>query len=152
MVEAVTVVRSLHIFAAILWAGASMHFAFVSKKAMADQGILIHFLADSKHGPFMGMTALATVAFGTGTWAMMGGESYTSTQNMVLGMGALAATVGLLAGFGGHLPNSIRAKKAIAAGDVDALKGITRREEFLDRISMSAVGFALLAMVLFRWF
>lgn len=152
VVEAITVVRSVHILFAVLWAGASMHFAFVSKKPMEDQGIHLHFLADSKHGPYMGMTALGTVGFGIATWSMAGGDAYSSTQNMILGMGALAAVVGLLVGFGGHLPNSIRAKKAIAAGDVDACSAISAREVLLDRISMGAVGFALLAMIVFRWF
>ncbi len=152
MVEATTIVRSLHIFSAILWAGGALYFQAIAKNAMKSKGVLMEFLANSKHGPFMGVTALATVAFGIGTWTMMGPESYTSTANMILGMGALGATIGLLVGFGGHLPNGLRAKAAIASNDDEAVGTIARRELLLDRISMAAVGLALLSMVTFRWF
>jgi hypothetical protein len=152
MVEAVTIVRSLHILFAVLWAGGAFHFQKISKVSMEGQGALLEFLGNSKHGPYTGITALGTFAFGTATWAMVGGDAYSTAGNVVLGFGALGATVGMLVGFFGHLPVSIRIKGALAQGDDESLERLARRETLLARFSISGIGLGLLAMITFRWF
>lgn len=150
MVEAVAIVRSLHILFAILWAGGGIHYARVTWPALRATSMQGSFVAASRHGPFMGLTSLGTVSFGLAVFFMVGPANYSSTESAILGVGMLAGIIGAVNGFAGHLPAEIKLKAAMADGA--DLGPFLAREDLLGRISMAAIGIALLAMITFRWF
>lgn len=153
MVETIVVIRSLHILFAVLWAGAGVYFFMVAQKHLQqEEEEILSFIATSKHGPYMGATALGTVGFGLATWLINGGEAYTTAGNAILGIGALGAIIGMLVGFFGHMPNSVHAKKALDSQDHAALPAIGRREALLGKTSAVSISIALVAMITFRWF
>lgn len=152
MVEAVTVIRSLHILFAILWAGGGIHYARVTWPALRATSLEAPFIGASKHGPFMGLTSLGTVGFGLATYMMVGPDSYSSAGNAILGVGMLAAVVALINGFAGHLPTEIKIRHAVDDGDEDELDRLLGKEHVLGLISLGTVAVAILSMVTFRWF
>lgn len=150
MVETTTVLRSLHILFAVVWAGAGFHYSLVTRAHLRGSPARFDFLANSKHGPFMGMVSLGTVVFGLATYFSIGADAYSSGQNAVLGVGMLAGIVAAANGFVGHLPHAKRTAAALDSGE--GLEALGRQDDLLDRISAISIVVALLAMVLFRWF
>ncbi len=154
MADALTVVRSLHILFAVLWGGASLFWGTVARKlGEKDASVPRAFIARSAVGPFLGITSLLTMVFGLATYFVMGPSNYAGMQNIVLSIGMFAGIVGVVVGWGGHLPNMVAMAKLINdGGDESEIERRMVREHMLDNISFVAVVVALVTMSTFRMF
>lgn len=153
MVELVTVIRSLHILFAVLWAGGGLFWSTVLEQFMnRSPEAKRSWMLTGMYGPYLGVTSLLTVVFGVWVYILRGADAYSSAGNAVLGIGMLAGLIGMLVGWLGHLPISFKMAKADAAGDQAAWDRLDTRDVMLTKVSLATVGIALLSMVMFRWF
>lgn len=155
MADLVSVVRSLHILFAILWAGGSLYHGLIAMGSFfnGDADARRRWWARGKFGPYLGITSALTLVFGLWAYFAVGGpDAYSSGGNMVLSIGMLAGFVGVLVGWGGHMPTMIGLAKAVDAGDLDAIERLEHKEHLLDKISLWAVLIALVTMTTFRLF
>lgn len=155
--------RSLHILFALLWAGGGLYRGMVVERvARADDGFRDRFFASSIHGPYMGVTALLAIVFGSIRLGMGSGDPGEYDMDALgggfflfhgaLGLAVLAFVVGLA----GHMPTDLRLKRIAAARlgglehDDVVFHRLLRREVVLTRVSGLLISLAVLGMVFFR--
>lgn len=163
MAEAAEILRFLHIVFAILWAGGGVYreaiVGQVMKKGVEGARFRDTFYARGFHGPYMGITAIGTIAFGLATYFVVGVDAYgggLSQRVLEAGMGfaLIAFFIGLL----GHVPSEKKIKplaEARLAGepyDEAAYEALMAKELRLNHWSAITVGLAILAMTTFRLF
>lgn len=153
MADALQWFRTLHVLFAILWAGGGTFLQLVIKRIGREEGDLERTLwARGWHGPYLGVTSLATVVFG---FLAFGSGDYDSdtlgSGFMVFNLGMAAGIAALLVGFLGHFPTDRGLQRLVQAGASDEeLAPLRRRDHRLDTTSTILVSIALLAMVSFR--
>lgn len=156
MAEALQIMRALHILFAITWAGAAIYRTHVVEHILEGEAA-DRFYAKGSHGPFMGISALGTVAFGG---AILGLGDYSldamgTGSFVVLNTATTAATAAFLLGLLAHIPNDRHLKRLAGArlagkGDGAEYARHRHRDRVLGRISMALIGLAMLGMVGFR--
>lgn len=145
--------RALHLLFAVLWAGASLFWGtVVNKLGQKDAAVTRSFTLNASHGPFLGLTSLLTMVFGLGAFFSAPDGRYVGTEQTILVIGMIAGSLGVIVGWGGHMPTMVRMKKALLADDEETYARLLAREHFLDKLSMITVVVALLTMSTFRLF
>lgn len=153
--------RAFHMIFAILWVGGALYRGTVIERLMArEPDFDTRFFARAIHGPYMGVTAILTVAFGFARMGMAWEGAYSLT---VLGNGfylfwaaAMLGVLALLLGLIGHLPTDVKLKpiaRARLAGEPhDEQRYVTLRgrEAALQRVSLLLIMGAAVGMVAFR--
>lgn len=153
MADSFTIMRALHIVFAILWGGASLFWGtVVNKLGKQDDAVVRSFALNAFHGPFLGLTSLLTMIFGLGAFFSAPDGSYVGTQQTILIIGMIAGSLGVIVGWGGHMPAMVGMKKALQAGDEATYSSLLAREHMLDKISFVVVLVAVLSMSTFRLF
>lgn len=163
MADTASVLRFLHIAFAILWAGGGVYRSVVVGGVERDPGAGARFrdifYARGLHGPFMGITALGTIAFGLATYFTVGVDAYGGgLSQRILEVGMATALAAFLVGLLGHVPSEKAIKplaEARLAGephDEAAYDALVRKEAKLGHWSAALVGIALLTMTTFRLF
>ncbi|MGB1697265.1 MAG: hypothetical protein ACPHK8_02570 [Thermoplasmatota archaeon] len=153
MADSFATMRGLHILFAVLWAGASLFWGtVVNKLGQKDPAVIRSFTLNAFHGPFLGLTSLLALVFGMGAFFSAPDGSYAGTQQTILVIGMVAGSIGVLVGWGGHLPTMIGMKKALEVGDEAVYAAGLRREHLLDKISLVVVVLAIVTMSTFRLF
>lgn len=153
MADSYTTMRALHILFAVLWGGASLFWGtVVNKLGKQDDAVVRSFTLNAMHGPFLGLTSLLTMVFGLGAFFSAPDGAYVDTQQTILIIGMVAGSIGVVVGWGGHMPAMVGMKKALQAGDEAAYSRLLAREHLLDKISLVVVLVALVTMSTFRLF
>jgi hypothetical protein len=159
MMEAL--LRGLHILAGVLWAGGGIYFMVVARRMHGDPAVRDRFHATGAHGPYMGLTSIATFGFGLAVLLQGTYDREALGGGFFLFHGALGlASLALVLGLAGHMPLDIRLKglaQRKLAGQLDAAgtadyERLDARSDRLAHVSAGLIGLALLGMVLFRAF
>lgn len=161
MVETIQVLRAVHIFAAIAWAGGAFYRLHVVQRILDDDRAAARFFASAPHEAFMAITATATVVFGGATMGL-NSEAYSleaiGNGAWILGLGMGAALAAFALGVLVHAPTGRRLKPLAAARaegmehDEAAYASLVAKETRFGRVSVSLVLVASILMLTFRWF